>query len=239
MPSTYEDSFVNILFGENARYISKDELKNGNIIDITAAKILTERGIDVGIKEITTAEKHISKGFTDLPQEYFTEEDTYVRLSGGVCPECVTIMDGARKITEYVYGHMSRQTGDFEYENSDGMRFRVLSFDIKKAMGTKGWISSYARRRSILKSIKWLGKAVDISAVGNYPELYIITKQKGETLVAGTWNLFADKIENMRLNIDRDFTDVRFVNCKGHTEGNTIVLDSVLYPYEFAGFEIK
>lgn len=32
--------------------------------------------------------------------------------------------------------------------------------------------------------------------------------------------------------------DVRFVNCKGHTENGRIILDTPLYPYEFAGVEI-
>lgn len=239
LPSTYEEGFVNILFGEHARYITEAELKNGSIIDITAAKILMERGIDVGISEFLKIEEYSQKGFADLPQEYFIDEAVYVRLWGGVKPCRVALKPNARPVTEYVYGHTARQVGDFEYENADGMRFRVFTFDAEEARRSRDWLSTYAKRRSIVNSVKWLGKAIAASPVGNYPELYIITKEKAGSLRVGTWNLFADRIDNMRLRVDRAFKNVKFVNCKGHIEGDTIVLDTVLYPYEFAGFEIS
>lgn len=239
LPSTYEDGYVNILFGENARYISTSELKNGNIIDITAAKILTERGIDVGIKEILPDDNYSQQGFSDLPQEYFIDEDIYVRLWGGVRPCKVVTADNARIITEYVYGHTTKQIGDFEYENADGMKFRVLSFDANAAQCSRDWLSTYAKRRSVVESIHRLGKPIEIYPLGNYPELYIITKKKASSLCAGFWNLFADKIENMRLKIDTKFKNIRFINCNGHIENDTVVLDNILYPYEFAGMEIE
>ena len=238
LPSTYEDGFVNILFGEQARYISEDELKNGNIIDITAAKILMERGIDVGIREFLPNNEYGQRGFTDLPQEYFIDEDIYVRLWGGVTPCNVKVDSNARILTEYVYRQTYRQIGDFEYENANNMKFRVFTFDAGEAGQSRDWLSTYAKRRSVVNSIKWLGKPLDVTTVGNYPELYLITKEKDSSLRVGAWNLFADKIKQLRLDISRPFTKVRFINCTGHVEGSTIVLDSVLYPYEFAGFEI-
>lgn len=239
LPSTYEEGFVNILFGEHARYITEDELKNGSIVDITAAKILMERGIDVGISGFLNEREYSQKGFADLPQEYFIDEDVYIRLWGGVHPCRVALKSNARPLTEYVYGHTARQVGDFEYENANGMKFRVFTFDAEEARRSRDWLSTYAKRRSVVKSVKRLGRAIDISTLGNYSELYIITKEKGSSLRVGTWNLFADRIDNMRLKVDRAFKDVRFVNCKGHIEGDTVVLDTVLYPYEFAGFEIN
>lgn len=239
LPSTYEDGFVNILFGNHAKYISEEELKNGSIIDITAAKILMERGIDVGIKEILDDFTYSQKGFTDLPQEYFVDEDVYVRLWGGVHPCRVITADGARVVTEYVYDHTVRNVGDFEYENADGMKFRVFAFDASEAARSRDWLSTYAKRRSILKSIKWLGRAIEVYPDGNYPELYTIVKQKDTSICAGFWNLFPDKIDHMRVKIDSQFKDVRFINCSGHIEEDTIVLDNTLYPYEFAGLEIR
>jgi hypothetical protein len=40
------------VFGEAAKYVDKNALKSGAIIDISAAKILMEKGIDVGIEKI-------------------------------------------------------------------------------------------------------------------------------------------------------------------------------------------
>lgn len=238
LPSTYEKGYVNVIFGEHARYVSEEELKWGNIIDISAAKILTERGIDVGIKEIIEDGEYTQKGFTDLPQEFFVEEGTYVRLNAGLRPKKVLKKSGARTVTEYVYGQTMRQDGDFEYENSDGIRFRVMTFDAKDAQWNKEWWATYAKRRSMVKSIKWLGETLAVCPEGNYPELYVIAKKKDKLVAAGFWNLFADRIDNMRVRIEQEFKEIRFVNCKGHTEGDTVVLDTVLYPYEFAGFEI-
>lgn len=238
LPTTYEDGFVNILFGEHARYISEEELKNGSIIDITAAKVLTERGIDVGIDTFAENETYKQTGFTDLPQEYFIDEDVYVRLWHGVTPCNVVLKEGSRLLTEYVYGQKRRLPGDFEYENSRGMRFRVMTFDANDAKHSRDWLSTYAKRRSLVQSVKRLGRALDVSLGGNYPNLYLMTKEKEGTLRIGAWNLFDDKIENMRLKLNDVPAEVRFFNCNGHVEGDEIVLDSTLYPYEFAGFEI-
>lgn len=239
LPTTYEDGYVNVIFREHAHTISKEELKNGSIIDITAAKILMERGIDVGIEEIIPDSEYTQKGFTDLPQEYFLEEDCYVRLWHGVRPCKVNLKAGCRVLSEYVYGQKARQVADFEYENADGMRFRVMTFDAGYAALSMDWLSTYAKRRSLVKSIKWLGKPLDASPVGNYPNLYLLTKEKGTHLCVGAWNLCPDKIEHLKLHIEKEFKEVRFIGCTGHREDDVIVLDSVLYPYEFAGLEIE
>lgn len=238
LQSTYEDGFVNIVFGEHARYISEAELKNGSIIDMPAAKILTERGIDVGIKEFLPELEYCQTGFSDVPQEYFCDEDIYVRVSDGLKACRVITADNARTVTEILYGHGLRLVGDFEYENAQGMKFRVLNIDAAKAAGTDS-VSSYAKRRSIVKSVRWLGKALCVYPDGNYPELYVLAKEKEGFICAGFWNLCRDKIENMRINIESEFKAVRFINCTGHVENNTAVLDGTLYPYEFAGLEIK
>ncbi|MBQ2726606.1 MAG: hypothetical protein IJF78_12950 [Clostridia bacterium] len=42
------DSGITVVFGENAKYIPEAELKNGAVLDLTAADILRKRGIDTG-----------------------------------------------------------------------------------------------------------------------------------------------------------------------------------------------
>lgn len=237
LPVTYEKGYVNVVFGEHARYITSEELKNGSIIDITAAEILTNRGIDVGVERFLQSEAYESKGFTDLPHEYHIEEEVYTRLDGGVLPKKTIKKENIRLISKYIYKN-SVADGDFEYENADGMKFRILSFDALEAAKSKGWLSSYAKRRSIIKSIRWLGKGLEIYPNGNYPRLYVMTKKNNTSLSIGMWNVFADKIENLRLHVEVAYQDVRFINCKGHVKGNSIVLDGVLYPYEFAGAEL-
>ena len=49
----------------------------------------------------------------------------------------------------------------------------------------------------------------------------------------------ADAVYQACIQVNFDFEQVDYVNCSGHREGNCIVLDSILYPYEFAGMELK
>ena len=239
LPITYEKGNVNIVFGENARYISEDELKFGNIIDITAAKILIERGIDVGILSFEDNGGYNQEGFTDVPNEYFIDEDEYVRLSPLKTVD-LKHKDGVKILSEY-HTKSSKKMGAFEYENSDGIRFLVYPFDVLKAKenSAQGWFNSYSRRRQVVKSIEWLGKKrLPVYPEGNYPALYILAKENDDAVVYGLWNLFQDKIPQARICVDCE-GEVEFVNCKGHREGNVVVIDTILYPYEFAGFEIK
>lgn len=238
LPTAHGGNGVNILFGENAKYISKEELKNGNIIDLAAAKNLISRGIDVGIKEIVPVSKTKQKGFTDVPNEYHIDEDVYTRLDACELKEIVLCKENVRMVSQYKYG-TEFISGTFEYENADGMRFFVYSVDMRDVQYANGWIYSYAGRRSLLKSIPWLGKGLDAYADGNYPYLYTIAKKNENELAVGLWNLFADKIKNSRIRICNEFKEVKFINCKGHKEGDSVILDTILYPYEFAGIIVK
>lgn len=237
LPTAYADGFVNIVFGEHARYIPEDALKNGSVIDITAAKILMSRGIDVGISKFEPNCTYEQRGFTDLPQKYHVDEGIYTRLSGGVEVENLSRKNNTHLLSEYRYPNCTTD-GEFKYENSDGMRFLVYPFDAAAAKRAGTWLFSYAGRRSLIKSLMWLGKGLRVYPAGNYPMLYIMTKENENALAVGLWNLFDDKIESAEIKVEKAFSDVRFVNCKGHAENGTIVLDSTLYPYEFAGFEL-
>lgn len=239
LPISYDKGNVNILFGENARYISEDELKYGNIIDITAAKILTKRGIDVGIEKFEDENNDIPNVFSNVPREYFFDENEYVPLDY-MNAVGVTHKKGVRMLSEFNFSPV-RVAGAFEYENSDGMRFLVYPFDALKVRenGLNGWFNSYSRRRQVIKSIEWLGsKKLPAAADGNYPGLYILAKENEDAVCIGLWNLFDDKIPKTRIKTEA-VGETEFINCNGHRENDTIVLDSVLYPYEFAAFEIK
>ena len=130
----------------------------------------------------------------------------------------------------------------FLYENADGQRFMVLPFNVADAIPVKakaGWVPTYARRRQILRHLGWLGRPLPVFTEGNHPYLYELLKENDNASAFGVWNLFDDKIKGLKRKINCPFESVRFVNCEGHIEGDCAVLDTVLYPYEFAGIEIK
>ncbi len=183
LPTAHGSCGVNILFGENAKYISENELKNGNIIDASAAKILMSRGIDVGIKEIVPMSEVNQGDFSDVPSEYRIEEDVYTRLDAFPIKEKVVCKESAHILSKYSYGK-ELINGNFEYENKAKMRFFVFPIDMGEIQYLSGWIYSYAGRRSLLKSIAWLGKSPVAYTSGNYPYLYTLVKKAKTELLS-------------------------------------------------------
>lgn len=238
LPITYEGDGAMILFGENARTVSEEELKNGAVIDIRAAQILAERGIDTGIAEFGNCD-YTRNSFSDVPEEYFIEEEIYVRLSPAVKPPMITVDEKAEIKTEYRAGGMS-MPGVFHYENSNGQRFVVHCMDAEAADKNHGWFNGYARMRQLVKSLEWANKkAVPVKADGNNPMLYMLAKENEKGMAVAVCNLFEDKIKNPSVAVNRTFKNIRFINCSGKTAGGKVILDGTLYPYEFAAFEIE
>ena len=238
IPCSYDDDTVKVLFGESARHIPETDLNYGTIIDITAAKILMQRGIDVGIEEIDEIDKVVPFSKYDMAYEYYIDED---ELEGVSAIEVCRIKHkaGARVLTEYRFGNKSMDFV-YEYENAMGQRFLVFPFVAQNAVDKKGILRSYLRRRQMIKSIENIsGKPLKVYSGGNYPMLYILAKEDKRGLSVGLWNLFSDKIENAQIKVNAEWDDIKFVNCKGHKKGNLAVIDSTLYPYEFAGFKIS
>ena len=233
LPTTYTDDSVNIVFGENGRCIPLDMLKNGAIIDLIAAEYLMERGIDVGIENIVRKENLDITGFYDLPSEFYIDENEFIRLDFATF-DTVTIKSNAHVLTKL---HHKGKVSDFvyEYENKDGQRFLVFPFTAKEFTNMHGYFACYCRRRMLIKSIEWLGrKPLDAYVVGNFPSLYVMTKRDERSLAIGLWNCYPDKADGIRIHTAHNINGVEFVNCKGHTDGNDVVIDSTLYPYEAA-----
>lgn len=239
LPISYEAGNVNILFGENARHINKAELEYGNIIDIEAAKILMSRGIDVGIKKFLEKDEYTAKGFSDVPSEYFPNEDVYTRLDFGPKVFPIETVDNAQVLSYIKIGDKLYHSA-YRYENSDGMKFLVFNFNADAVIHPIGWFKSYARRRQVEDAIMWMNsESLPAHMAENYPYLYIMTKGDGHSTSVGLWNLFNDTIDNARIKINKPFNAVAFINCTGHREGDTVVLDTPLHPYKFAAFEIS
>ena len=241
LPTSYSGCGVNILTEESGRFVSLEALKNGSIIDFNSAKLLMDRGIDVGIEDYCVYTPQSSKGLADVPEEYYIEEDEYVRLDPDVKVKNITHKKGAKILTRL---HFSDEVidGVFLYENAEGHRFMVLPFNTADAIPVNakmGWIPAYARRRQILSHLDWLGQSIPVYTEGNHPHLYEMLKENSESLAFGVWNLFDDKIKNLKIRITVPFKEMRFVNCEGHLDGEYAEIDTTLYPFEFLGIEIK
>ena len=242
LPITYEDGAINIVFGEHAKYIPEKDLNSGAVIDVNAARFLMDRGIDVGFARLEPP-KTVVRDEYEIAQDQFSAVDELAAVWD------YDAKDGAKLLSKFrLYSSDNEQTvpdsklinGVFTYENANGQRFLVLPFDGEYLYDRRGWLDSYIRRRQLVQTIEWLGKKpLDAFVTENYVQLYMLVKKNETSLSVGLWNLNQDRISKPVIHVNTDSIDIEFVNCNGHREGDCIVLDAPLYPYEFAAFEIK
>ena len=126
IPTIYDgDGTTGIAFGENAYQLAREDFDNGMIIDARAAKILADRGIDVGIESF--GEEIKSK------YQYICCDDNYI-----IADNCSTFdvkLNYGCKILSYA-------SDDFEnlksplcylYQNAEGQKFLVFNCIAKKS----------------------------------------------------------------------------------------------------------
>jgi hypothetical protein len=229
IPTVYEgNGLCGIVFGENAKYIPDEAFKNGLIIDARAAEILVERGIDVGIESRT-----------DLPlkgtTEYFSDENEYVPVSLVSNTYNINLKPGA-KVQSYFVDKDVTYPASYIYENADGQRFFVFGFD--GYFMHESLYRQYTRSRQLAQNIKWLsGNNLSAYISGN-PDLYVMNKSNGKVLAVGLWNFFEDYISEPIIKLDKKYSKIRFLNCVGKLEEDTVYL-SKIQPYEFVAFEVE
>ena len=67
----------------------------------------------------------------------------------------------------------------------------------------------------------------------------MVVKKDENTITVGLWNMYADKIKNAEFLIGVPYRNITFFGCEGHREEGKIVLDTTIYPYEFAAIELE
>ena len=226
-----------VVFGENARYLTEDERKSGLIIDIGAAKVLSELGIDVGIEEW-------GEVFSPF-EEYYHTEDVYVWMRD-VTARKVKVNKNADIQSSFTFASGNEKfPASYFYENSDGYKFLVLAFDGYRAGGCptdvyKGGESvfrQYARSRQLQSASEFLtGEKLSIKIDGN-PDLYTIVKKDGDSLAVGMWNIFPDSVLDPVIKLKAEFSKIETCNCKAELDGDTVKLSDIA-PYGFAGFKV-
>ena len=227
IPTVYEgDGLCGIVFDENARHISNEAFKNGLIIDIAAAEILMEKGIDVGIERIGEP--------TSGTEERFINDNNHILTRGA------TVYDIDLKETVEILSDVETEAGvlpvSFRYENADGQRFLVLNINTRS--GGDNLLKHYARSRQYAEQIQWLcGKKLPAYVYGN-PALYIQCKKDDNSMAVGLWNFFADIVIEPVVELAEEYSEIEFINCNGRIDGDKVYLSDIS-PFGFVGFEVK
>lgn len=239
IPSHFAPAGPTVVFGEVAKRFDLNRVGDGLVLDLTAAKILMERGVDVGIrsigKEFTMEDSGSPLVHVSPYLEHFAEGQ-WVQLG---LPEVyrLDLDEKAEVLTYYTHGP-GDCPGVYRYENAQKQRFVVYPFDAFKNQGKMGVFRNYNRQKELADAYQWLsGKPLDAVCFG-HPDLYIMTKRNEEGLAVGLWNFSRDAIDEPVLELGDMFKEVEGINCTASLNGKQVVL-SKLGAFEFAAVVLK
>ena len=189
IPTVYEgEGACGIVFDENARSLPTSALKNGLILDISAANILIDRGIDVGLENINEVISDTSGSIVASMEEHFLSNDNYISIKG-TCSYNITVNKKAEILSD-----IKTESGiiplSYRYENADGNRFLVLN--VNSRCDSSSMLKHYARGRQIADNVPWLSGNKLPAYVYGHPSLYMQCKQGENSMSVGLWNFFAD-----------------------------------------------
>lgn len=234
IPIAYKPNCVNAVFGENARNFDLNLLENGTVLDIRAAMIFRERGVDVGIRsfnEVIPGET--GHGLNAYYEEYFEEQDKVALYAKPAVCFNLQLTDSAQQLTQVHFVDVT-VCGCYLFENSSGQRFFVYNFDADTAVNIAGWTRSYHRQRQFARAYEWLcGKPLPAFCPGN-PDLYLMTKTNANAMAIGLWNNFEDETMQNEIYLGKPYKNVQFVGCKGVLDGSKVILENSIPAFSFA-----
>ena len=227
IPSAYgKTDYPILLCGENARYVQEEDLKNGAVLDVVAARILGERGVDVGL---------ISEEDATFVGEYFPTAGDTVRGFKEVALKKIACSPKAKIQSTFV---PDETPASYTYENAKGQRFYVLAHDNFMSEACPNYFNNYYRQAELVETIEWLGGKKLPATCMKHPNLYILAAIGQGALSVALANMFQDDIFEPVIQLDREYQEIQFLNCSGQLKGDKVYLSDV-GPYQFVAFEVK
>jgi hypothetical protein len=224
IPTVYDGLGVTgIAFGENAYALNEESFANGLIIDLLAAKILTDRGIDVGIDNFGES--------IPIKFQYFFDDDNYIIAL--YCSAFDIKLKPEAEIINYASKTLENPNIPFcyRYQNKKGQKFLVFNCDSRK---NENLLKHYANAKLIADNVEWLsGKKLPAFCCGN-PNLYMQCKEDEERTVIGIWNFFEDEALDPIVHLGRNYASTEFFSGTGTLCGDTVKLDDIP-PFGFCG----
>lgn len=227
LPVAYGTRGAHVACGESGRYVTTEQLDDGMVLDIQAARLLMEKGVDVGIAALSEPE-------TRTGIEVFPGERERVAVGKMKWFQKAALKEGAQ-----VLSRMGEDPVCYEYENAAGQRFVVYLFDMDTSWKGLGVTRSYCRQRQLIHGLEWAGRKKLPAVCPGQPDIYLICKRNGEGLTVGLWNLSADYIANAGIRLDRAYAEAEVFGAEGRLDGEILRLNGDLPPYAFAGIRLK
>lgn len=229
IPTVYEGKgSVGIAFGENAYGLPETALENGLILDTLSAKILTERGVDVGIRSFGEPMPFFF--------QYLLGEDNYIIAEGSRA--FALDLDGKVEIFSCATKTLEGTEGIpfcYRYENGKGQKFLVFNCIGKDS---EMQLKHYANAKLITDNVGWLsGTPLPAFCIG-YPNLYMQCKEDEGTLAIGIWNFFEDEAIAPEVFLCGDYREAEFLFGGGKMLADRLILDDIP-PFGFRAILLK
>ena len=212
VPTVYRGTgLCGICFGENAKYLPDNALENGLILDVTAAELLQERGVDVGLLSHSPVTSMVLEDFG-------TGEDA--RSIFGATDLCAlqstpTASVSSEFVEFFHLGEQKRFVACYRYENAKGQRFLVYGFRAESQPAHSGMYWSYGRGAQLAREIPWLcGKTLPAVCTG-HPFLYCRSNESEDSVAVAYFNCSADGIDEATVTFARDVKSVQVIGGSG------------------------
>ncbi|MBE6629752.1 MAG: hypothetical protein E7624_02755 [Ruminococcaceae bacterium] len=224
-------------FGEHARFMDLGLLEDGVILDAVSAVILTERGIDVGLRSYgKLTEETIARVCTNDPAYRSFITDGKVRLLSPV-------LDEKAEPLLYIDSPAREKTLAYRYENANGNRFLVFLFEGESIYSPtrvclSGLVKNYPVQKVLLESVPWIARKKLPAYCAEHPELYLMCKKEENSTCVALFNCFADSVTGLKVHLDKAYTRIECLNCAATVEGDTVTLSTKLHAFDFAAFRV-
>ncbi|MBQ8401362.1 MAG: hypothetical protein IJX14_05470, partial [Clostridia bacterium] len=226
LPISFEKSRYTkaaMIVGENAKYAPDDVCRMPLILDALAARLLTERGFDVGLAGCEPMDKPAKEIYADGHVMPMDSAGRYWRL---------TPAGGAETDSFYDNGAPAM----YKYTRPDGTAVIVYAFDIETISTDAAMVKSYCRQDQLLRMLP--EKLVEVR---KEPGAYVMTRKTEDSLVVGIWNFGTDMLLPEAIRLDGEYSVILPI---GKTDpilldGDTVVLKDMIPPYCFAGFVVR
>ena len=238
IPTTYRDKGIcAVAFGETVNALTDEELGEGLILDATAAILLTERGVDVGLDASAPLRKSLQMRKVSF-------------LNGTYGNVRALMIDSEARVlvtepNESAMVSLRAETADgeiplcYRYENAKGQRFVVFLFEGLSLNHHAGLLRNYLMQVSLTGDVVWVSRRLlPVSCMG-HPDLYIICAGDESSMTVGLFNCYADPIFSPLVFLGGEYSRFEGLNVDGKSESPMEVRLSDIQPFSFAVFTVK
>ena len=205
---------VGAAFGEDALDIPENEFPEKLILDLPAALLLQEKGLDLGIRSAAEWTGAAAENYflPDGAVEYVSNSHSGLGLFPGMASGYydTVLADDARVLSQFVYPDKNRPSSCVLRRG--GTEYFILLFDAAALGQTAGAECTYTRQRQLMD---FIGNAYP--AVVNEPGIYCLCKQSadGRKMAALIENLSYDSVFDFDILLDGSWDTASLYGLEG------------------------